>query len=263
MPRTLMYHDVVTDDPDESGFPGASAAQYKLSQSTFRLHLEAISDAGVPPPAVISGKRRPRAKIDPKAWMLTFDDGGVSASTIVADELDRHGWKGHFFITGEMIGAPGFLTAEQLLDLHRRGHAIGSHSHTHPPLMSSCSPRQLEDEWARSLNVLQDILGEPVTLASVPGGFYSTAVARAAVKCGILDLFTSEPTPSIGRVGACRIYGRYAIVRTTTCGRAAAIVRGALLPLLSQSLIWNAKKPLKHGGGQYYLSLRELVLSRK
>jgi len=32
-------------------------------------------------------------------FLLTFDDGGESAATCIADLLEKHGWRGHFFVT--------------------------------------------------------------------------------------------------------------------------------------------------------------------
>jgi len=77
------------------------------------------------------------------------------------------------------------LPAEQIRDLHQRGHIIGSHSCSHPKRMSFCSRAELLQEWGRSCEILAGILGAPVTVASVPGGFYSRAVAEAAAEAGI------------------------------------------------------------------------------
>jgi len=51
--------------------------------------------------------------------------------------------------------------------------------------MARCSWAQLQDEWSRSTSVLADIVGHPVTLASIPGGDYGDNVARAAAAAGI------------------------------------------------------------------------------
>ena len=116
---SIMYHDVIEKgDYDASGFPGAHARIYKLEKSTFELHLEAI--------------KRARSVRRCEGWhdhcLLTFDDGGVSALSQVAPLLERNGWRGHFFVATDWIGRPGFLTADQIRDLDRRGHLIGSHS---------------------------------------------------------------------------------------------------------------------------------------
>ena len=91
---------------------------------------------------------------------LTFDDGGVSCHAPIGGMLEQFGWRGHFFITTSRIGTPGFLSEAQVRDLHRRGHVIGSHSHTHPTRMAALAPDRMESEWRQSLAHLAEILGE-------------------------------------------------------------------------------------------------------
>jgi peptidoglycan/xylan/chitin deacetylase (PgdA/CDA1 family) len=244
MPRVLNYHDVVDGDDDASGFPGPLAARYKLTPDEFRRHLDAVSAAVASPPA------------------LTFDDGGRSACTHIAGELERRGWRGLFFVTTDYIGHPAFLTEGQVRDLRRRGHVIGAHSRSHPTRMSFCSDRELLSEWRGSCGVLAEILGEPVTVASVPGGYYAPAVARAAARAGLLTLYTSEPTPRTWRVSACTVLGRYTVYRGMSASAAAGLAAGKLVPCFGQWAFWNAKKAAKAVGGEQYLRLRSYVVPR-
>ncbi|HYE74382.1 MAG TPA: hypothetical protein VEF04_13670, partial [Blastocatellia bacterium] len=101
---------------------------------------------------------------------------------------------------------------------------------------------------------------EPVIIASLPGGHYSKAVARAASMAGIRYLFTSEPVTKSQVVDECTVYGRYTIQRWTTPSEAAAIAQGNLMPRLKQALIWNAKKLIKRASGQYYVKARKSLL---
>src|SRR5262245_20800636 len=135
-----MYHDVTPDGLEgSSGFPGGDAARYKLSRAQFAAHIDAIA-------------RRVEVPV------LTFDDGGASAEWI-ADILDRRQWRGQFFVTTGYLNRPGFLSISQLRALHARHHLIGSHSHSHPLRMASCSDDRLREEWRRSSSVLADALG--------------------------------------------------------------------------------------------------------
>jgi peptidoglycan/xylan/chitin deacetylase (PgdA/CDA1 family) len=194
--------------------------------------------------------------------MLTFDDGGRSAHALIADLLEQRGWRGHFFITTNHIGAPSFVTVEQIRDLDRRGHIVGSHSCSHPARMSACSAEEVLAEWQRSAAVLADVLGKAVPVASVPGGFYSRAVAHAAAQAGFRFLFTSEPTASWHRVDGCLVLGRYSIDRGTSATIAAALASGRCLPRWRQSLLWNVKKVAKAVGGRGYAGLRRWLLTR-
>lgn len=259
MPITLGYHDVVPPGHDDaSGFPGVSAARYKLTEPEFREHLAALAAVVPGPPATAPELA---ARPDAPAWMITFDDGGASALP-TADRLEERGWRGHFFVTADYLDTPSFLTRAQARDLHRRGHVIGSHSCSHPTRMALCPRDQLLDEWRRSREVLADALGEAVVTASVPGGYYSRGVGQAAAEAGVEILFNSEPTTRPHRLEGCLVLGRYSVYRGMTAGQAAALVAPNHGARLGQSLLWNAKKLAKAVGGQGYLTLRRRLLER-
>ena len=253
---SIVYHDVV--DPghsDASGFPGKLAGHYKLDRDDFSRHLDAIHEAiGSKSVDTTESLRNQTLRL-----FLTFDDGGSSAYTCIADNLERYGWRGHFFVTTNYIGTPGFLTKEQIRELRRRGHVIGSHSASHPERMSACGWDQLLTEWEKSTGALADILGQPVTSAAVPGGFYSRKVARTAAAAGVKVLFTSEPTTVPHRVHECVIMGRYVVLRGMAPGISAALASGRHWERTRQHLAWNIKKPLKSLSG--YAWLRKVWLS--
>ena len=255
---SLLYHDVVEPGAfSTSGFEGGDADVYKLEHLHFEQHLRAIEgSAAAGPVAVLDSASR---ELPPRALLLTFDDGGASALSI-ASMLESRGWRGHFFITTDYIGRSAFLTAEQARELHRRGHIIGSHSCSHPVRMSYCTRPQLVREWKSSLQVLAEILGEKPRVASVPGGYYSPAVAESASAAGIEVLFNSEPTTRIYKVDGCLVVGRYSIQQGVSAQRAAALARGDTLPRFRQYLYWNSKRIAKRLGGNFYISLRKALL---
>jgi peptidoglycan/xylan/chitin deacetylase (PgdA/CDA1 family) len=257
---SIMYHDVTEQGSAHtaSGFPGADAALYKLERERFRQHLSAIAAARRDAPARVSELTESADSTPP--WLLTFDDGGVSAYTCIAEMLEERGWRGHFLVTAGYIGKRAFLSREQIAELHGRGHVIGSHSTTHPQRMSHCRPDEMLTEWRTSIETLSDITGQQVSVASVPGGFYSREVAEAATQSGIRTLFTSEPVTRCAVVDGCLVLGRYTVQRHTTPERAAALVCGHTVPRMRQLLFWNAKKITKSLGGEYYLKLRKSLL---
>lgn len=242
----LMYHDVVDADDDASGFPGRGPASYKLDAEHFEAHLSAIAAAR-----------------SPQAFVLTFDDGGRSAYTHAADALERRGFRGHFFVTTGRIDTPPFVTVGQIRELARRGHTIGSHSRSHPTRMARLTRDEILDEWRSSLARLGEILGRPVDVASVPGGYYSRVVAEAAAAAGVRTLFNSEPTTRVQVVDGCQVIGRYTILRATPPGEAARIACGALAPRLRQAALWSAKKAGKAVAGDLYLRVRAKFFGAK
>jgi peptidoglycan/xylan/chitin deacetylase (PgdA/CDA1 family) len=180
----------------------------------------------------------------------------------VTDELEKYGWRGHFFITTDWIGRPGFLDRQQIRELHRRKHVIGSHSCIHPERMSHLGWAELMREWSESCAILSDILGEQVRVASVPGGYYSRNVGKTAAAAGIEVLFTSEATAAASVLDGCLILGRYFIQMHTPPGESGAIAAGHILPRWRQSVLWGAMKPVKALTGQRYSTIRDYLISR-
>jgi len=254
---SLMYHDVVERAAHQaSGFASADAALYKLEPDQFERHLAAISNLVPDRPILVTDLMA--NMIGPaKPWMITFDDGGVSSYAPIADRLEAAGWRAHFFITTDYVGKPAFMSREQIRDLHRRGHIIGSHSCSHPLRFAALPYADLKREWGLSASVLSDLLGERVRIASLPGGQYSRQVVEAAAAAGIEALFTSEPTTRCAEIEGCLVIGRYAIQRGMAPAVAAGMALGQFAPRFRQWLWWEIKKGVKSLGGDYYLKLRE------
>jgi peptidoglycan/xylan/chitin deacetylase (PgdA/CDA1 family) len=232
--------------PAESGFQSAGADRYKLSIGQFDAHLAHLASA----PAALP-------------FSLTFDDGGESYYSQIADRLDRLNWRAHCFVPTDFIGRPGFLTRRQIRDLDARGHYIGSHSASHPARMSACTAEILRSEWIESVSVLEDILGRAVRLASVPGGYYSKAVAEAAAEAGIRTLFTSEPVTHHSVVGPCAIAGRFAIRSFNAPTLSARLVRAEPWTRLTMWADWNVKALFKPLLGPAYRCVADWLMAQQ
>jgi len=256
----LLYHDIVErHDFAASGFPGADSDRYKLEVGEFADHVRAIARATPKKPGTALDLLQATAADEP-LLMLTFDDGGVSGYTRAAGLLEDRGWVGHFLVTTERIGSMTFMSRDQIKCLRRRGHVIGTHSLSHPRRMSACAWEELVREWGNSREALAGILGEDVTVASVPGGYFSRRVAKAAAAAGIRVLFTSEPRTRCYFVDGCLVVGRYCLQRGTPPETAARIVRGDRSPRVRSWLSWNAKKVAKRVGGDLYVRARLAIL---
>ncbi|MDE3165505.1 MAG: polysaccharide deacetylase family protein [Acidobacteriota bacterium] len=250
---SLMYHDVVPAGQFESsGMSGAGARVYKVEQAEFIAHLDAIGGLGMGGVGLRAGDEC--GGLCPV--YLTFDDGGSSAAWI-ASELDRRGWKGHFFVVSDWIGRAGFLSAAELREMAARGHVIGSHSCSHPPRLSALPPDEIGRQWKESVEALSDIVGGAVTVASVPGGFYSTVVGEAAERAGIRHLFTSEPASRWERLGTMRLLGRYHVQRGTAVEEILSFAGGRDSgPRRRQAFSWTLRKAAKSLFGGFYEQVR-------
>lgn len=247
MTFALIYHDIAPlAEQDAYGFAGPVAARYKLDPARFEAHLDAIAATGVSVGAVRRGA----------GAELTFDDGGASAVS-ASEALERRGWRGHFFITTGRIGTPGFLAADEIRELVRRGHEVGSHSHSHPTYMGALNRVQLASEWRSSREVLGEILGEAPQTAAVPGGFLSSAVIGEAAQAGYTLLMTSQPTGRASRHAGMLVHGRFTIWASTTPARAAAYARGDHRARAGLWLAWQAKSAPKRLSPHAYEAIRQ------
>lgn len=255
----LLYHDVVADDRfDQSGFRGAGSDIYKLQVEQFDAHLQALHAAFPRGPAVLHADS---GFLRHTPFMLTFDDGGESCIQQIAPRLERLGWRAHFFITTNRIGKRGFLSAAQIVALHRQGHIIGSHSASHPRRMSALDRDELLGEWRQSLKVLSELVGAPVRSASIPGGYSSHWVLETAAASDIRFLFSSEPTRRLRRFGQMQIIGRYSAKTATSAALAVSLAARFSGAQLKQWLYWNVLKVAKKSLGPRYPLLREQILS--
>ena len=251
-----MYHDLAgAEESERIGFPGPLAARYKLTPEHFEAHLDGIESLG-----------RTVGLWDPGAdgWpevAITFDDGGASAPR-AAEALERRGWRGHFFVTTGRLGTPGFMTGEQVRDLHARGHAIGGHSHNHPTYFGRLPRAEQLDEWSTSLGVLTDLLGAAPYLASVPGGFLTADAIATASEAGYRALMTSEPTARPLREQAIVVHGRYTIWATTSVRQAAGYAGGSRIARGRLWTEWRAKQAIKRTSPRVFEAARRLRARR-
>ena len=185
---TFLYHEV-SDDPDSTGFVRKSSLPYKHKKEEFIKNIEAIKSSQIRPISINQlDENSEKHKI-----LLTFDDGGKSAMYIT-DVLDKYSLLGHFFITTSKIGSQTFLSKKDIKSIFKRGHIIGTHSHSHPSPFFNLKIEEMIKEWSTSIDILEQILGSKIFCASVPGGDMDKNTIKSARECNIKYLFTSEPT---------------------------------------------------------------------
>jgi peptidoglycan/xylan/chitin deacetylase (PgdA/CDA1 family) len=133
------------------------------------------------------------------AVALTFDDGPHPGSTDrILEILARLDVRATFFCVGRNAETYPWL----LRRLRSEGHAIGSHSYSHP------HPRQtpratLATDYRRGRQVIAEILGEDVTLFRPPHG-HLTAASAWLVRRQRLEPWLWTVDPEDWRPGATR-----------------------------------------------------------
>lgn len=104
---------------------------------------------------------------------LTFDDGPYPGSTDrILDVLAELDVRATFFC----VGRNAERHPELLLRLRQEGHAIGSHSYSHPDPARTPLPTLARD-YRHGRRVIADILAEDVTLFRPPRGHLTPASA--------------------------------------------------------------------------------------
>lgn len=122
---------------------------------------------------------------------ITFDDGNLSDMEIAAPALAARGLAARFFVLTGRLETPGYLSAKDVVELHKMGFVIGSHGHDHVDWLAQSS-RGLDQELRHSRALLSDILNLPITEAAIPFGNYNRAVLRALKVAGYTAAWTSD-----------------------------------------------------------------------
>ncbi len=142
------------------------------------------------------------------AIYLTFDDGPDPHFTPqVLDLLDRRGHRATFFV----LGVNANNEPQLVRDLRRRGHAVGSHSQSHPKGWENKTLVVLRD-YLRGHRAVCRAAGEPVRLFRPPYGhddsaaWWTAVLTRSRWIHWTIDSFDWEPTATaegvLERIGA-------------------------------------------------------------
>lgn len=179
----LLYHGVDSGEAWERRLD-ATDREYVLSRARFEAHIDTLAGARIPVSSLDECLGTPdNTPNRPGPVVITFDDGDASCYTTAAPLLERHGFRGEFFVVSQWVGRPGFLSRDQLRDLIRRGHGVHSHSRTHP-MLPRLDTARIDEELSGSKTELEEMIGRPVEYVSIPGGAYDARVVEAAQRAG-------------------------------------------------------------------------------
>ncbi len=137
---------------------------------------------------------------------LTFDDGNASDFQIAFPALVERGMTGRFFPLSGRTDSPGYLSAEQIVELDRAGMTIGSQGVHHEP-WRTLGEEELRIDLMESRRALAELTGREVIEAACPFGAYDRRVLAALRAAGYTRVFNSDG-------GMCRA-GAWLSARTT------------------------------------------------
>jgi len=185
----LVYHRIlgITEEraPEVPGVPRAE----------FARQIAYLAETGYTTVSLTELTRRRRER--PVGWpvVITFDDGWSSTRTQALPILHRHGMTATAFVTTDPqasvfdpardVDPP--LRPEEWSALADAGWEIGSHTHTHPPLVE-CNEDRLREELSRSRAELESAIGQPIAFLAAPFGLSNARVEAAAREAGYTGL---------------------------------------------------------------------------
>lgn len=248
----LMYHELELPGralvESERGY-----VRYILSADKFRSQVEWLCQEGW---RGLSVTEALRFESD-QAVAITFDDGCETDVITAAPILKEAGFGATFYVTAGRVGSPGFLSPQQLRELHASGFEIGCHSMSHAYL-NDIGPEQLHSEVVGSRSRLQDLTGASIDHFSCPGGRYDDRALAIAREAGYRSVANSRASANDATTDSYHL-GRVAIMRSVSRSGFARICQdqGLWKMRLAETLRGGAKSVV---GNRGYDSIRRLLL---
>ncbi len=121
--------------------------------------------------------------------MVCFDDGWAGLYDVKDFFIESKVFP-TVFIAVDLIGKPGYLTLQQILELQRDGFLFEGHTWSHKDL-TTCDEEGLRHEIIDSKEELSRLLGKEVTAFCFPRGRFSNRVYQLSVEAGYKKLYSS------------------------------------------------------------------------
>ena len=137
----------------------------------------------------------------------SWDDGGL-LDIRIASILKKYKLPAVFYIIMDKVGQEGFLTWEQIKDLEKQGFEIGSHTMSHSADLKVLYDEDLHYEVQTSKDILEAVLGHPVSKFCYPRGRFDKRVQEFVMNANYIE------ARSTGIPGKLVVEDKYAIPGT-------------------------------------------------
>ena len=174
--KVIYYHDI-----------GVKHTAMGTDLELFRTHVAIARERGYD---FVRGDEYLRSTAE-KNLLVCFDDGFRG----VYEEREYFMCENLFpmiFIAVGLVGQKGYLTWDEIRNLHEAGFSFESHTWSHRSLTTVPS-NEFEHELVDSKKELEQQLGQEVNQLCFPRGLFSPRVMGACERAGYTDLFTSMP----------------------------------------------------------------------
>jgi peptidoglycan/xylan/chitin deacetylase (PgdA/CDA1 family) len=187
-----MYHHVEISPID---------SPLRVPASKFEDEMRLLHDWGYSPiaTALLVEAITRGLSLPPRPVIITFDDANEDTYTTAFPIMEKYGFAGVLYLPYTYIGAPGYMTVDQIRQMVAAGWEIGSHSLTHVNL-TTLDDARLRAEIVDSRKRLAALLGIPILSFAYPFGDVSAAAVdyvRFAGYVAAMDAkgFTADQGP--------------------------------------------------------------------
>ena len=179
----LMYHHIKVKPSNanqiESGLD--------VSPLNFEEQMAYVSTNGYTTIGLDELFKKPKGKY----FVITFDDGHKDVLENAKPILDRFGFRATVFLIVDYIGKTGYLDWSDIEILKRAGWSFGSHTLTHPDLLS-LKKSEAERQIKQSKEALESKLQEPINFFSYPAGKFNQEIIEIVQSAGYKGAVTTK-----------------------------------------------------------------------
>ncbi len=177
----LCYHHIRALRPGES----KRMLGYIVPEQNFKDQMQSLADSGYQTisPDQYEAYLTTGAPLPPKPIMLTYDDTDLEQYTVALPEMEKHGFKGVYFIMTISIGRPRYMSKEQIKDLADKGHTIASHTWDHHNV-KNYTEKDWDVQFLKTREKLEALTGKPVKHFAYPFGLWNHAAIPELQKRG-------------------------------------------------------------------------------
>ena len=172
--KILYYHDIHN---------GTSYTSMSTPLDVFQSHIETIKKLGY---TVV-----PQINCVNNQVTIMFDDGFRGIYDCREYFYTNH-IRPTIFLAVSLIGQPGYLTIDEIIELQNHGFNFQSHGWRHED-MTSLSDDQLQLELVEARKKLSELLGKSVDEICLPIGYFSDRLLKNLSKEGYREIYSSIP----------------------------------------------------------------------
>ncbi len=187
----LVYHHVrPTKGMDKSTWTW----KMSVAPDVFEKQMKHLKDNGYTTIDLTTYAQIMKGETDgpAKPVVITFDDNQPSQYDAALPTLEKYGHMAVFYMVTNRIGIKGSLSAEQIVDMQKRGMDIESHTIAHR-VLTALPAAEVQRDLAESKRVLEELLGKPVLHLAYPGTAHNQTVRDLAKAAGYVTATIMDP----------------------------------------------------------------------